>query len=238
MGHALRPFHRRGRVTPDWALIAVGLMACALLAGVLIPAGTSAQASRFGTHVGGLRTLSETETLVLFEDYGSGGGSDWSGGQRNAETLGLGAIWLADPASDPLNRTIPLPAGTVRAVLSFDLIAIDDWAGEGLEVSLGDTAILLHRFDPRPGLAPAAAAPHGNDRLAVRTVLGARQDRGLGTGGPHLAEERLAVEIAATMPGATLALRIAPVPAEAGETGRPAPLWAVDNLIVVAERLP
>jgi len=234
MGHEFRPFLRRGHMTPDWALIAVGLMACALLAGVIIPAGDTAQASRFGTHVAGLRALSATETLVVFEDYASGGGTTWSGGLLDAGSLSLGAIWLADPAA-PLARDIALPAETTRAVISFDLIAIGDWATDGLEVRLDGTPILLHRFSTRADLArPPASAPRGTDRLVVRTALSPPQDASLASGRP--AGDRLSVEIAVTAPGETLALSITPVPAETAEPDRAAPLWAVDNLIVVAEQ--
>jgi len=228
MGHTLRPYRRRGRVNLDWALVAVGLMASAVLAGSVIRTDGAAQPSQFGTRVGGLRTLSATDTLVLFEDMSSGRVTGWSGGERIVAHPGLGAIWLARPASDPLSRTIALPEGTVRAVLTFDLIAIGDWALEGLEVTLGGRSLLLHRF-ASANLDPPAPEARTLDRVTLRTAVSGPQDP---------ARQRLGVEIAVTTPGDSLSLSIAPVPAEDAEGDRPAPLWAVDNLIVVSERLP
>jgi hypothetical protein len=235
MGGVLRPYNRRSRVTLDWALVAVGLMACAVLAGLVIRTDGSGQSSLFGAQVGGLRTLSENQTLVVFEDMSSGGGADWSGGLRNADHAGLGAVWLADPPSDPLSRDIALPEDTVRAVLSFDLIAIDAWALEGLEVALGGAPVMLHRFASPPDPDGLLATPRTTDRLAVRLELAEPRDLGFA---PSLAEQRLNVELAVTTPGDSLSLTITPVPSDAGDSDRPAPLWAVDNLIVVAERLP
>lgn len=220
-------------------MIAVGLMAGALLAGTVIRTDAAGPRALFGTHVGGLRTLSDTESLVLFEDLSSGGGADWSAGRVNDDHLGLGAIWLADPSGAPLGRDIALPAGTVRAVLSLDLIAIDDWALEGLAITLNGTDILQHRFTTRPGLdRPAAPAPRDADRIVVHASLGTAREMGFAAGTPALADERLAVSIAVTTPGETLALSITPLAAEGASDDAPAPLWAVDNLIVIAERLP
>lgn len=237
MAAALRPYRRRGVFNLDWALVVVGLMAVALLAGTVIRTDAGGQQALFGTQVGGLRALSETEHLVLFEDMTSGGGAGWSGGARNTDHLGLGAIWLADPGT-PLSRDIALPQGTVRAVLSLDLIAIDDWALEGLAVSVDGTEILRHRFTTRAGLTrPTAPETRATDRIALRAGLADPREMGFAAGNPALSEERLSLEIAVTTPADALNLTITPLPAE-GAPDSVAPRWAVDNLIVVAEHLP
>jgi hypothetical protein len=223
-------------VSLDWELIVVGLMAGALLAGTMIRTEPAGQRSQFGAHVGGLSILSENETLVLFEDLSSGSPRDWSGGLPNADYPGLGAIWLADPPGDALHRDIALPDGTVRTVLSFDLIAIDDWADGALMVAIDGTEVLRHSFTSRPDdIREAAPQTRTTGRIALRTQLGAPRELGFASGRPALAEERLNVEIAVTTPGAALSLTITPL--RASDAGPVSP-WAVDNLIVVAEREP
>lgn len=237
MASALRPYRRRGHVTLDWLLIAVGLAAGALLAGAVIRTGDGGQSARFGTHIGGVRSLSDTDRLVAFEDM-STGATGWSGGARNDDHLGLGAIWLAEPGT-ALTRDIALPDGTVRAVLSLDLIAIDDWALEGLEIALDGAPILRHRFTTRPDLDRLdPPANRSADLVAVRAQTEPPREMGFASGTPALEDERLTVEIAVTTPGTQLALSITPLPAEDGDNDAPAPLWAVDNLVVVAESLP
>jgi hypothetical protein len=239
MGQVLRPSAWRIRVSFDWELIVVGLMAAALLAGIMIRTEAPEQRSQFAAQVGGLSILSETETLVLFEDMSSGSEPGWSGGQRNADHPGLGAIWLADPPGDALHRDIALPDGTVRAVVSFDLIAIDDWADDALMVAIDGTEVLRHSFASGAD-APRSAAPatQSTGRIALLTELGAPRELGLASGSPTLAAQRLSIEIALPAPSATLTLTITPLWADAVEDAGPALPWAVDNLIVVAERHP
>lgn len=236
MAAAHRRYGRRGHVTLDWALVAVTLMAVAVLAGTVIRTGHPASVAQFGAQVGGLRALSETETLLVFEDAGTAT-PGWSGGRRNADHVGLGAIWIAEPADGTLERRLDLPDGTRRAVLSFDLIAIDDWALQGLAVSVDGTEVLQHRFTSRPGLDLPAPERPDVDGIAVRSRLEPARDLGFAQGGPELAEQRLRVEIALRASPGPVALRIAPVPAmDGGDTG--APQWAVDNLMVIVEREP
>lgn len=238
MGGTLRPYGPGGRANPDWALIAVGLMAVALLAGTMIRTGTPAAQALFGTQVGGLRTLSETETLVLFEDHAlpRADAAGWSGGARNAEHSRLGAVWLADPPDAPLSREIALPAGTTRAVLSLDLIAIDDWALEGLSLAIGGVEVLQHRFTTRPGLErvmPALAGSEGG--VVVRASADAPREQGFAAGDPALGEARLRLDIAIAAPGDSVILTITPLPAEQPDPLAAAPRWAVDNLMLVAD---
>jgi hypothetical protein len=241
MGGAFRPYGRRGIASPDWAMIAVGLMALALLAGAMVRTGTPAAQALFGTQVGGLRTLSETETLVLFEDHASGVGDDagWSAGLRNDDHPGLGAIWLVEPSDVVLTRDIALPEGTIRAVLSLDLIAIDDWALQGLSVAIGDLEVLQHRFTSRPGLdRPAAPAPMNDGSLALRARLDGPREQGFAAGDPALAEERLRIELSVREPGDILTVTITPLAAPGQAPAPDGPLWAVDNLILVADSQP
>lgn len=232
MGQTLRPSAWRACVSLDWELIVVGLMAAALLAGTMIRTEPREQRSQ----IGGLSILSETKTLVLFEDMSSGSAPGWSGGHRNADHPGLGAIWRADPPGDAMHRDIALPNGTVRAVVSFDLIVIDEWADDALMVAIDGTEILRHGFATGPDAIRATAPPtQGTGRIALRTELGARRELGFASGGPALSAQRLSVEIALPAPDARLTLTIRPLRAE--DAG-PALPWAVDNLIVVAERRP
>ncbi|NKX44898.1 hypothetical protein [Roseicyclus persicicus] len=227
---AFRSVDRRRRIGFDWMLIAAALVAGALLAGTVIRSGTVGQVAQFGTQVGGLRSLGPNERLVVFEDMSSGAGAGWSGGRRDAAHVGLGAIWLADPPHAPLTREIALPEGTVRAVLSLDLIAIDAWAREGLELRVNGAPVLRQRFGPDAPATETIAAEH----VTLRGRLAPPQALGFD---PAQAEQRLSVAVAVTTPGATISLAIHPLPADGAADG-PAPTWAVDNLIVVAESLP
>jgi len=210
-----RLYSRKGAVTLDWPTIVVGVLASALLAATVIRTGATGPQSQFGTHVGGLRSLSPHETLILFEDDRAG----WATGALDTDHPSLGAIWLADPGIS-LTRDIVLPQGTTRATLSFDLIALDHWAGNGLTVALGGAMILRHRF----GDAGSAPILTPTDQITLTATLGP---------GAAEAQSRLTVAIAVTAPGAVLPLSISADPA-----ATTAPLWAIDNLIVVADAAP
>jgi hypothetical protein len=222
MAGAYRSHDRRGRISFDWMLVAAALVAGALLAGTVIRTEAAGAAAQFGTHVGGLRTLGPTERLVLFEDMSSGSAAAWSGGRRDTAHVGLGAVWLADPADGALTREIALPEGTVRAVLSVDLIALDGWTGQGLDMAVNGTPVLRAGFGPG-AVTEDLAAP----QVELRSRRAAPADLGLGPA----PEERLTVELAVTAPGPALILTIAPAQGQS-------PAWAVDNLIVVSERRP
>jgi hypothetical protein len=212
-------------------------MAVAVLVGTAIRTGTPGAVSQFGAQVGGLRALSETETLLVFED-GASGAAEWSGGTRNADHPGLGAIWLADPPGEALSRSIALPEGTVRAVLSFDIVAIDDWDLQGLSLAIDGTEVLRQRFTSRPGQAMPAAEPlTRSDRIALRTQVALPRELGFGSGTPEMAEQVMHVNLAVFTTGDTLAVTITPLPSEAAGD-MPPPRWAIDNLIVTGERLP
>lgn len=205
-----RPYRTKGAVSLDWPTITVGVLASALLATTVIRTSAPGQEAQFGTHIGGLRSLSPDETLILFEDDKAG----WPMGGLNTDRPGLGAIWLADPGQ-PLMRDIALPQDTTRATLSFDLIALDDWAGRGVTIAIDGATILTHRFDAfggGPDLAPT-------QQITLRATLA-----------PTDTETRLAVAIAVDAPDTVVRLSINP-----DQAGTPAPNLAVDNLIVVAQ---
>lgn len=211
-------------------------MALAVLVGTAIRTGVPGAASQFGAQVGGLRALSETETLLLFED-GAGGAPAWSSGRLADDHIALGPVWLAEPPDAPLTRSITLPEGTVRAVLSFDLVAIDDWAQQGLSVSVDGVEVLRQRFTSRPDQATPAAEVLRDDRVALRVRMAPARELGFGSGTPDLAEQVLSVDLAVLTTGDALTLTITPLPAD-GAPDIPQPLWAIDNLIVTGERLP
>lgn len=236
MAAAHRRTGRRGHVTLDWALVVVAFMALAVLIGTAIRTGTPAGVSQFGAQVGGLRALSDTQTLLVFED-GASGAPGWSSGRIEGGNPALGPVWLAEPSDTALSRSIPLPEGTVRAILSFDLIAIDDWGLQGLSVAIDGTEVLRQRFTSRPGQELSAAESPRNDLIAQRTRLAPARELGFAAGGPELAEQVLHVDLAVITTAEALELTITPLAAEA-DADAVAPAWAVDNLIVVAERLP
>lgn len=228
MGVAHTPYRVSRRVNLDWMLVTVGLMAAALVAGTLVRMAPGGSEDRFGAQMGGLRALGETERLVLFEDHSTGADPAWSSGQRQDDHAGLGAVWMAVPPELPLQRDIVLPDGLDRAVLSFDLIALNEWAGESLEVAVQGGTILRHSFSG----GPDGARVQNADGITLRTRLSPPRTLGLPTGGPVLTEERLSVEIALDRPDPLLRLSVTPHP---GTNGQAAPAWAVDNLMVIVE---
>jgi hypothetical protein len=236
MAAAYRSFDRRSRISFDWMLVGAAFLAGCLLAGTVIRTDAGSQSAQFGTHVGGLRALAPHERLVVFEDMSSGNAAGWSAGRREAGHVGLGAVWLADPGA-PLSRTIALPEGTERAALALDLVAIDAWAGEGLEVAVNGVPVLRHGFGPAGDTRTAPEAPEGAAGITTRTRLSAPQELGFAAGSAALAEQRLTVDIAVADPGPGLSLTITPLPSAEG-AARAAPAWAVDNLIVVATGRP
>jgi hypothetical protein len=226
-------FAQRG-FTPDWMLVTVGVMAAVLIAGSLIRTAPGGSEAQFGTQMGGLRALSETERLILFEDMGTGPDPAWSGGQRRHDLPGLGAVWMATPPDAPLQRDITLPDGISRAIISFDLIAIDAWAGARLEVAVQGRTILSQSF-------PSDATAHGQRRLqqadgiALRSLRAAPRQIGVTSGAEGLIEERLNVEIALDQPDPLVRLTLTP---QRATPDQPAPAWAVDNLMVIAKDIP
>lgn len=228
MGVSHTPYRVSRRFNLDWMLVTVGLMAAALLAGSLIRTAPGGAEARFGAQMGGLRALSETERLILFEDLGTGADPAWSSGQRQDDHAGLGAVWMAVPPDRPLQRDIALPEGLDRAVLSFDLIALNGWAGESLEVAVQGRTILRHSFSAGGDARQVGDA----DGITLRTRLSQPRALGLPAGGPVLTEERLSVEIALDQPDPLLRLSVTPHPSA---TGQVAAAWAVDNLMVIVE---
>ena len=234
MGGSVRPRYLLRVVKLDWMLVAVGLMALALLVASLIRSAPPYPVTAFGTKIGGLRALGATERLVLFEDLSTGPAPGWSGGQRDETQVGLGAIWLATPTDAPMTRRIALPPQTQRSIVTMDLIAIDAWALERLELSVNGAPVLRQSFSSQPDLI---AARHqevlAQDGITLRSRLAGPQELGFAAG-PGLWETRLSVEMAITTTAPELQLSITPLPApDASADARP-PMWAIDNLMVIA----
>lgn len=231
MGMAQRTSLAPRRFNLDWMLVSVGLMALALLVGSLIPTPSEGPDRMFGAQMGGLRALAEDERLVLFEDLASGPDPSWSGGARQDDQLGLGAVWMALPPDAPLERDITLPEGVDRAYLSFDLIAIDAWAGDSLAVAVQGRTILRHVFSPETAATDGVQVRHhAGDGLLLRTRLSPLRELGLAEGEASLSEERLSVEIALDRPDPLLRLTLTPEPGPSATTPS---AWAVDNLMLI-----
>jgi hypothetical protein len=224
----------------DWMMIAVLLIAGLLLAGALVRTDDSDQTSRFGSFAGGVRTLSETERLTLFETYDFGA-EGWQDAPAAVGPVGIGGVIGPLPAGAGLTRDLPLPEGTRRAVLSLDLIGIDDWADEALTLSVQGQEVLTLRPTTREDRRDSAGAtPQGTPEIAViANRLAPPAERGYAAGDAARREDVWRIRIAVEAPGRTLRLAIAGD--AAGETAgddREAigvPQWALDNLSVVAD---
>jgi hypothetical protein len=225
---SLRPYRASRGFNLDWMLVTVGLMAVALLTGSLIRVPLGGPDAQFGAYMGGLRALSDTERLLLFEDLSSGTDPAWSGGARQDEQVGLGAVWMAVPPEAALERDIALPDGVKRAFVSFDLIALNDWAGNSIEVALQGRTLLRHGFSEGMGGLRLEDA----DGMVVRARYSGPRSLGLSPDQPKLTAERLSIEVALEQPDPVLRLTLTPQPGASAQT---APAWAVDNLMIIVE---
>ncbi|MBF9059430.1 hypothetical protein HKCCSP123_09580 [Rhodobacterales bacterium HKCCSP123] len=238
MGSFVRPYFRHGILSLDGLLIGIALLAGVVMAGAIFRTETDGQSSQFGTFVGGLRILDRDETLVVFEDGAPSDAAGWSAGARNEDHVGLGAIWLVDPGDATLERHIPLPAETAQATVRLDIVAIDDWALEGLELAVNGRPVLRQRFSSRPDLVEAQETEVlAGEGIILRTELDAPKPLGFGEGEAALDETRLVIEMAVVAPGPDITVTLTPLSAT-GATAGGTPAWAVDNLIVIAARLP
>lgn len=234
MGVSQRPYKSSRVIRLDWMLVTVGLMALALLAASLIRTVPSYAMTEFGTKIGGLRALSDSERLIVFEDHTSGADPDWSGGQRDDTQIGLGAVWLATPADAPLTRRITLPPGTQRSIVTLDLIAIDAWALERLEVSVDGTPALRQSFSSEPDLITAQRTEVlDHQGVVLQSRLSAARELGFERG-PGREETRLTVEMSITTSAPELRLSIVPLPAADPAGDATTPAWAIDKLMVIA----
>lgn len=234
--HLLRPAER---IRLDWTLIACGLVAGALLAGILIRIDSSGGDGAFGDGIGGLRALAENETLVAFEDYNHDAGG-WDGRPVDLGQAGLGGVLGPVPLSEPVSRRFDLPENTSRAALSFDLIGLDDWETETLTVSIGDQQVLRHSLSSRPDLADNTISDlmQGDTISVMARSIDAPRERAYGSGTPSLYETVLRVRISIAALDTALVLNIAGSPPAGGSTTDPEPRWALDNLSLVAEVTP
>lgn len=229
-----RPYDAPRAYGLDWMLVSVGLMALALLAASLIRTVPSHAVAAFGTKIGGIRSLSQSEQLIVFEDHDTHGAADWSSGRRDATQLGLGAIWMAEPADAAMTRRIVLPAQTRRVIVTLDLIAIDSWALERLELSVNGAPVVRQSFSAAPELiARQQTEILPRDGVLLRSTLATPQEFGFATGTGQ-EEIRLSIEMAIVPEAPELRLSILPLPApDAPADARP-PVWAIDNLMVIA----
>lgn len=234
MAAALHRYLGHGYRRVDWALILVVVMALALFMASVIRSGAPAGGTQFGLQLGGLRALSETETLVTFEPDGPVDPGAWAGGRPNADHVALGSVWLADPPDQPLTRVITLPEGSARALLSFDLVVMGDWSARGLAVSIDGEDVLRQPFGAADQAPPPPETMRGDDRIALRSrITGPR----MLSGAPDLSVQRLHLDISVVTPQEAITLTLAPLGTDTGGAD-PAPSWAVDNLVVVAEGPP
>ncbi|MBF9045825.1 hypothetical protein LSUCC0031_01725 [Rhodobacterales bacterium LSUCC0031] len=238
MGVSVRPLNSLRMINLDWMLITVALMALALLAASLIRSAPSYPVATFGAKIGGLRALGAGERLVLFEDLSTSADPAWSHGQRDDSHIGLGAIWLARNGEAPMTRRIALPAETARSIVTLDLIAIDAWALQWLEIAINGTPVLRQSFSAHPDLIADQQTEILTDALdqngiILRSHLGAPQELGFATG-PGLAETRLSLEMAIATTAPELRLSITALPAVGGTDAADVPLWAIDNFVVIA----
>jgi len=226
VSHRQNTIQRRLRL--DWMLVSVGLMAAMVLAATMIRTASDGSDAGFIPQMGGLRALDATERLIIFEDYTAAGGASWSTGQNHDAITMLGAVWLATPPDAPLMRALNLPKGAARAVVSFDLIAVDRWTDESLAIAVQGQTLLRHQFSSKP--QTPALALRASDGIALRTRASTLRDMGAG---PRF--NRLRVEIAIDRPDPQLQLTLTPQPATPDQA---TPVWAVDNLMVIVKDIP
>lgn len=125
------------RISVDWSLAAITLVAVALLAGTTIRTGPD-HAPGTPVRSGGLEVLGPGETLVAFEDF-SFGDAGWASTVPRAPLSPATAYGL--PGSGAVAKSFDMPEGTARVRVAFNL-DLAETRGDAFRVRVnGDTVI-------------------------------------------------------------------------------------------------
>jgi hypothetical protein len=136
--HLNRP---ASRITLDWMLVLVAVIAVALLIASNIRVDQRSAVDRVGTSIGGLRSLAPNERLIVFEDYSYDSGG-WSGAPNNDSNAAMGGVLGPITAGAGLTRRFGLPDDTERAEVMFDLIGWSDGTRADVTLRLNDLPVL------------------------------------------------------------------------------------------------
>lgn len=143
--HLNRP---ASRITLDWMLVLVAVLAVALVIASSLRVDRRDAADRFGTSIGGLRSLAPHERLVTFEDYSFDSGG-WTGLSSDDGNPSLGGVLGPVTAPAGLTREFALPPETLRVEVMLDLIGLDRGTRADIVLRLNDLPAL-------GGIAPDA----------------------------------------------------------------------------------
>lgn len=136
------------RISVDWSLAAITLIAVALLAGTTIRTGPD-RAPGTPVRSGGLEVLGPGETLVAFEDF-SFGDAGWTSTVPRARLSPATAYGL--PETGAVAKRFDLPEGTARVRVAFDL-DLDETRADDFRVRVNGDAVI----DGAAGTSPANA---------------------------------------------------------------------------------
>ena len=126
------------RISVDWSLIAITLVAVALLAATTIRIHTPPVPGQ-AVQTGGLNVLGADETLVAFEDF-SFGAHGWT--STAARASGQGATVYGPFAVGAVQKTFSLPSDTAQVRVAFDLYLADDTASDGFSVRVNGRSVI------------------------------------------------------------------------------------------------
>ncbi len=125
MGGAERMVRPASRITLDWMLAVVIVIAIALAIGAWVRTSGDGAVPGVGPSGGGLRALAPHERLIVFEDY-SYDTQGWDAAEVARPNAFQGSVLTPlDPVAG-LTRAFAVPDATQRIVAMFDAIAIGD----------------------------------------------------------------------------------------------------------------
>jgi hypothetical protein len=126
------------RISVDWSLIAITLVAVALLAATTIRTSTPPVPGAT-VQTGGLSILGTHETLIAFEDFNFGA-HGWTSTAARASTQSNAVYGPFDVGA--VEKTYALPSDTAQVRVAFDLHLADDDGSDGFSVRINGQSVI------------------------------------------------------------------------------------------------
>lgn len=139
----------RHRITVDWSLIAITVVAASLLVATSVRT-TPEPVPGQSRVAGGLHVLEKDERLISFEDFNFGA-HGWSAASLPASGAGVAASAFGPFNVTTIAKSYSLPSDTAQVRVAFDLHLIDGWSGDGLTVSVNGEPVIANLSEATGG---------------------------------------------------------------------------------------